>query len=794
MAEKEFYQWLQALVYSLQLPEWPLEKKISREEAIVLIANLLNLDPKDPELLQKAFSKLREIEAKEEIVPSIPPNLKELLASYEEYLTAQEERLKASPSYWQYYQAVLEEILKQVKNPYLTKAVSQQITQEAAEKLPQVTHPQAFQKTVTPEEYQAIVQRAVEKAEIPLPPEAVKTIAEKTQPLAVSLAATPRPFPTPPPLPSPPPISEKIPPKVTAELAAKPQGVAFRPVFTFLHPPTAVSFVKKVILAPIIKPLQWATKITEEVSPEIKKAVLEGLTSKDVQESIRVLQEAGLPSEHPKIDQLKNQEEKLAEFESSHKILAFVLRHYHEFSKKTDSRQIQEPQTRLFLPWLSPPPAWYQQKGYAWSLRQGLNRLGLFFRTHQWLPTPSGKKIIRFVLHDKIIRFITFGKVKSFTALKTAAYKKIVQPVLVWLGKTAIGEVIKAGVKKLASWALTKLGISIGVGGAAAAAAGPPGWVVALISFLPTVVSWLKRTFKKLLEKPELAILGGIALVGLPILVPMLPALGFIFTAAGIISAGIGFLSKAGSFLAGVAGKIGGFLSGAASTLGGFFSSLSTISLPSTLPVIAVGGTVGTVAVATTLVVITARSAFIKKGVGEKPPHIGAPVNPRSPAEAGHLAETVIWTLNDCGITSVNKTTWLATENCLLDSNLPNKEIIRDRFYYSVFSVGPGLQCVGFVRGVTAALGKELEGGRQAAKDYLDPPTPSGYYPVETDMNKVQVGDLVIMKGKTYGHIGIVVNKKDSYISVAQAWGTEAGLLQITQINPVYFDGFLRPK
>jgi hypothetical protein len=79
MEDKEFYRWLEVLIYSLQLPQWPLEEKISQEEAIVLIANFFNLDPKDPELPQKAFLKLSEIEAQKEVAPSIPPNLKELV-------------------------------------------------------------------------------------------------------------------------------------------------------------------------------------------------------------------------------------------------------------------------------------------------------------------------------------------------------------------------------------------------------------------------------------------------------------------------------------------------------------------------------------------------------------------------------------------------------------------------------------------------------------------------------------------------------------------------------------------
>ncbi|MEM2145724.1 MAG: CHAP domain-containing protein, partial [Candidatus Jordarchaeaceae archaeon] len=486
-------------------------------------------------------------------------------------------------------------------------------------------------------------------------------------------------------------------------------------------------------------------------------------------------------------NQLKTQQEKLENFESSRKILTFVLRHYHEFSKITDSRQIQEPETKLWLPKLSPQPAWRNQKGYSWKLRGALNRLGIFFHTHQLIPGPDGRKIIHFVLPDKIVRFITFGKIQSFSTLKKIAYQKIAKPFLIWLGKTALGKAIKIGAKKLLSWTLRKLGLL-------AIPEPVVSKVLLITSFLKDIGSLVKRWVKKILEKPEIAIIGGIGLISLPILVPMLPILKLGLTVAGIISTGIGFLSKAGAFLTGIVGKIGGFLSSAASTVGGFLSSLTTISLPSILPTIAVGGGVSTVAIATIITVITTGSTFIKEGVGEKRPiHMGTLLTPRSPDKAKHLAEIVIWTLNNCGITSVNKKTWSKTENCLSKSALPNKEIIIDRFYYSVFKVGPGLQCVGFVRGVTAALGKELEGGRQAAKDYLDPPPPPGYS-LNTNISDVQIGDIVIMRGNTYGHMGIVVDIKDNLIWIAQSWGTEDGLLEIREINQNHFDGFLRSK
>lgn len=91
-----------------------------------------------------------------------------------------------------------------------------------------------------------------------------------------------------------------------------------------------------------------------------------------------------------------------------------------------------------------------------------------------------------------------------------------------------------------------------------------------------------------------------------------------------------------------------------------------------------------------------------------------------------------------------------------------------------------------------AALGKDPGGGKDA-KDYLNPPPPAGYQPINTNMEKVQKGDLVIIRGAKDGHIAIVVEKTANSIWVAQAWGTSGGAIQITEVNPIYFDGFLRP-
>ena len=55
------YQWLQVLVYHLQLPEWLLAEQIDRQEAYTLVVNFavdFGLDPRDRDLLPKFAEKL----------------------------------------------------------------------------------------------------------------------------------------------------------------------------------------------------------------------------------------------------------------------------------------------------------------------------------------------------------------------------------------------------------------------------------------------------------------------------------------------------------------------------------------------------------------------------------------------------------------------------------------------------------------------------------------------------------------------------------------------------------------
>jgi len=641
-----------------------------------------DLDLADPQSLPIIIEILERLLINPQEVPveNIPPNLEEIKAIYEAHLVEEETRIKEETPYWDFYEMIRDFLARETRlYPWEARSDALQATKEIVKELPQIAHPQAFEKSVSLEEYQAILQKVMEKvlpSEIRLPPEKIKDLTKRSQPLAAKLAAIPRTIPTPPP--SSPAISEEIPPSVATKIASENQGVAFKPVFTLLYPPTAVSAVKKIVFSPVIKPLQWTVKITERALPEkindlqakiqrleelegpkekilelrkelgrfqeqekalplLKLAILEGLTSEDVQKSIEAFQKAGLPTSHPKITQLENLQKDLSNFESFHRLLSSLLRHYHEFSKKTSSRQIQEPQTGLLLPKLSPQPVWHQQKGYAWNLRESLNRLGSFLRTHQWIPTPSGRKVIRFVLSDKIIRLITFGKFQTLATLKTVAYQKLIQPVLIWFGKKALGKTIKnlslkltsylakkgikEGVKKLVSWVAVK--------GALAAIPEPViSKILLVLSFIKDII-WggLKFLIRKFKEKPESAIAAGVIMISLPILIPMVHFLSLLLTVIGIITAGFGLLAKGGAFLAGLIGKTSSLLIGAATKLSNLLSLLPSISLPSGLLTTGVLGSIGATTAISLFTAVVAGSAFFQQKkpsryVGALPPSV----------------------------------------------------------------------------------------------------------------------------------------------------------------------------
>ena len=754
------YQQLQVFIYALQLSEWPF-KEIKRENALAELTRLaqilgINLTPKSPDFLPTLETAIDKILAqKDETIPSIPPNLAELVEIYEQHLAEakQKQITDTFPTldeeienlYHRYQQKIFKEIENlagMVKNKQLAEIISNEIALKITRKLPQVAAEDLLFETISFQTYQAeikkILQQEYQRIKVgPLKEKITNDLAEKiakqTRQEVKLLAKTPRYLQ---------PVNHLAKP-VPSNLASV--QLRMMPVLDWQAVKTKAVFFKKVlaltkklVIAPIFKPLQFLIELAPEKfqreNPELFYILKIGLTPSAVWKKIELLKKQNAP--HPQLLFWQQLNDRLVTFGNQHSVVTFLATHYFDYQ-----------------------------------------RLG---------------KIIGFSkpLESRFWQFISRGKIKNFKEIKRHFWQIF--------KKTKLGRWLGRGAKKI----LTKLGLS--------SLAGPVG---VLISFWPQIKKLLKWVGRGLtVVFLWAAHLGAAAAAGFGV---------------GVIGGGVGGIIvgfKAGGLVGAVIGGPIGILVGSIlGTLIGFgvqllWNKVAMITAGFSLPQFisgslaqATGATVGilakvsvlggiTAAAAGTLIVLqTDSGAFVQKGgLGEPFPTIGRSIPARPIDQASHLAEKVIYTLNQCGIRAVVKSNWPMAKNCLQNSQLINKNLIINQFEYSV-QLEPyfSLQCVGFIRGVMAALGKDPGGGRHA-NGYLNPPTPTGWEPANTDMQLVKINDLVIFKGETYGHIGIVIDKKGDQIIVAQAWGytkTGAkGVLQITEVNPVYFDGFLRPQ
>lgn len=715
------------------------------------------------------------LKTKEAVLKTLYPRLNEVTRETHQQLVEQikTEILALRPELTQ-LPVVADNLSNQLANTFV--ATSPQVARREAFK------PKEFQRNL--ETIRPVIEQTLKQAgvEFKISKEGLAEISQKTLPVIQSLVVTPHTSFSPLlPIIKEAALGEPILPKtVVDQLAKTTDGVAFKPIYTILNPKLTFAYFKKVALTPAKLILDASASQT---TPEWQEMIREGLFAKDIQASLTALKETGLPEIHPTVAILK---EKMLMMVDQDTLAAKILRHYWEYDKLIGQKQVWEPDTKLFLPRLSPSPIWSKLTGFPWRLRQNFNELGQKLKIFQKFEIAPGKNIIRFVLPDKVTRFFTFGRFQTFTVLRGTIKLKIRQSITA-LAKTGLGKAVIKG----AVWVATKLGVKAAVTAAAAGlavAAGPPGWLIAaaveVVSFIgKKILRPIFDKLKQIIKEPEKALgligAGAVVMVLLPMPFALIGAVPIAFGGLGLLSAGV---SSAGAIAS-------SFATGVTT----FFTTLTTAPISAAAGLL-VAGVIATLSAATFLVVMTTAGAFILPTAPKvvEAITIGKVIEPRSPSEAGHLAESIIFTLNQCGVTLVNPSTWETTVNCLQASNLPNKQAIIDQFHHSVFNVGPGLQCVGFVRGVMDALNRD-PGGDRDAKDYLLRETPNGYTRY-TDMNEVQVGDLVVMLGGNYGHIGIVVLREGDIIRVAQACGTCNGLILITELNPAYFDGFLRPN
>ncbi len=641
----------------LQLPEWPLEARIKREQAEARIANFLDLDPKDPQFLEKAREEINKILDGELKIESVPRNLDELVRIHEEHkeeLKKQREKsLKRTyPTLSEqarnalqlkYANDLLEQLKKSEKQlpeeeriltqtPENLANVSQQIADELAPILPQTARikgPGALTKdeyretlkAKQPRIKQILEQRGVSQ------PEKVAQIfidqaEEKNLPLAQEVAATPRSFAKEVPFP-PKKITPKdlVLPQEVATKLAEPEGIAFVSAYTVLQPQATTALAQKAIFAPPVMVLKAAAS---EATPEWQEMIRKGVFVEDIEATIQGYRKAGLPEDHPVIQSL---EDKKARFLAQQKkevvrdgkvfyrdrLATRILKRHYLHAKRTGQLELTDKEAGLPFQ-TSPPPLWSKKEGYSWQLRQFLNATGSGTRFYEPVNVMPGRSLIRFTLPDRIVKRVTFGRFESFGAIKTTIYKKTVGRAVSFFGKklakTAIGKAVKAGAKKAVTWVATKVGVQAAVTAAGVATAEVSFGVSLLIAAAVNlaieiggkIIGKAWDAIKSIIRDPEksaVALIGGIAFIAL------FP--GSILS--GIIGAGASVIGGLGVISWGAA-SAGAITSGLAAKIVAFFAILAT--LPITLPIaLFIGVVITTLSAITIFIVITTAGAFI---------------------------------------------------------------------------------------------------------------------------------------------------------------------------------------
>lgn len=548
-----------------------------------------------------------------------------------------------------------------------------------------------------------------------------------------------------------------LPQEVLNLYAQNNENVAFLPAYVLTNPTLLAAYSKKALVALPVKFLQQASS---ETTPEWQRMLKEGVFVENYDLTIKNLIKSGLSENHPAIIKLQKERDRLYDAqktpEGKDKPLVGLLKTFFKPNSLTGNQKGISETTGISL---SGKSLWVSGKGWAFNLKNTLNKTGLVSNIYQKFPSLPGKTLVT----SKI----------SIGALAWSN-RRLWRPVYLAVAKTAAGKAIKIGIKKASVWVATKLGLQAAIT-AAGFGTGVGAVPAIVINLAIEAVSFVYNKFiKPLLQKIKDNPLAAVAIgVGIVVIVPSLAVVGIIIAALGT------FIALTGA---------GGILGGIAFTTVSFFTALVAGPVVGFSIVTAV--IIGVIALSslTFFIVMTTAGAFIlPQGGSLRVP--GAPVTASAPecASARHFAEEVVCQVQSCNIQYVTPSTITETENCLRKSSLTNKEIIISYFKSSVASY-TNLQCVGFVQGVMAALGKPLEG--RNAMVYVEKPVPAGYT-FFTDINQIQIGDLAVDKHGDWGHIAIIVAKDGNTITVSNASG-ESGFIGNRIYPAPVFDGYLR--
>ncbi len=575
--ERQKYQKIQIYIWALQQETWPLEtiNKDQVEAEIIRIAQLLGLtlEPSDPQFLSTLSQKVFEILSTppEQPTPTLPPSeiLKldlegEIKKNQEKklnliYPTLNEQIKKIQK---QYTQKIADQLTKkEVKlnqNPLLKEIISQEVSLKIANDLPQVARSQIFKEN----EYQQVIEKnktiiANEFQKIGLNPKKIindqkfsQIIKDTTFENSQTIAATPRNtvavekiIEIKKPASEIKEIHPPLPKEILIELN-QPQEAVILPALYLLHPKIASAAAQKTIttlpvnflkIAVENAPLDWQEN---PKWPVLKETILNYVFTEDIQSTINFLKGKGLKENHPLIQIL---EKKLWDFQAvqkdpkTGKDLPWVkiLKRNAFFDELLGRKKVFNQDLNGYLI-TNRKPLWEQKGSFGYYLHQGINKLRFISDTSQ-----------------KLIKFLTRGKYPSVGVfVRRVIYQRVIKPIFVKLGKTAVGKAIKTGVKKFSVWLAAKLGIQIGTKAVAAAAAPETMGISLAVSLaidaalfmfnmIKRGISFLKRAWIEMSENPEKAItyliLGGAILIPIfiseflpfaPVLIPTLITIG----------------------------------------------------------------------------------------------------------------------------------------------------------------------------------------------------------------------------------------------------------------------------
>jgi len=275
-----------------------------------------------------------------------------------------------------------------------------------------------------------------------------------------------------------------LPKAILAKLNQATETIYPLPAYTHLNPKAASEFfIKKTANRPSARLIEFAVKNAppewqaSKNWPIIQEMVEKRIFAENLQENVNFFKKMGVPTNHPLIQQFEDKIAKLLEVQKN-------------------------PKTGQDHPWVKI----LKKDSTAWS--QGFNRF---------------RSIVN--IYERFSKFVTKGNYVSFlTPVRQFFYKKITQPIVGWLAKTAVGKAAQQGAKKAATWIAAKLGMKLAAtAGIAAtgAATGPPGWVVAAVTIVLDILKALGRKIigfvRRIIQEPDKA-LGSVG-VGILLLI-----------------------------------------------------------------------------------------------------------------------------------------------------------------------------------------------------------------------------------------------------------------------------------